>query len=77
MNDEISTLDQLGLYAEWEEKHNPELNGKKHVARWAVEEIGRLQAKIDALMLEYCPEEMAPEQVENWALHQRSHTNAR
>lgn len=25
-----------------------------------------LQAKIDALMLEYCPEEMTQEQVERW-----------
>jgi hypothetical protein len=30
----------------------------------------RLQAKIDALMLEYCPNEMTPEQIENWKRHQ-------
>jgi len=30
-----------------------------------------LQAKVDALMLEYCPEEMTPEQVEEWGQHQR------
>jgi hypothetical protein len=29
-----------------------------------------LQAKVDALMLEYCPEEMTPEQKANWAAHQ-------
>lgn len=29
-----------------------------------------LQAKIDALMLEYCPDEMTPEQLEGWARHQ-------
>lgn len=29
-----------------------------------------LQAKIDALMLEYCPDEMTPEQMETWAAHQ-------
>jgi len=29
------------------------------------------QAKIDALMLEYCPDEMTPEQLENWGKHQR------
>lgn len=28
------------------------------------------QAKIDALMLEYCPDEMTPEQVEEWGRHQ-------
>ncbi len=30
----------------------------------------RLQAKIDALMLEYCPDEMTPEQLANWERHQ-------
>jgi len=29
-----------------------------------------LQAKIDSLMLEYCPDEMTPEQIENYAAHQ-------
>lgn len=30
-----------------------------------------LQAKIDALMLEYCPDEMTDEQKEEWARSQR------
>ena len=34
-------------------------------------EIDRLQAKIDMLMLEYCPDEMTPEQIENWDNHQK------
>lgn len=29
-----------------------------------------LQYKIDQLMLEYCPEEMTAEQIENWENHQ-------
>ena len=29
-----------------------------------------LQAKTDALMLEYCPDEMTEEQLENWGRHQ-------
>lgn len=33
-------------------------------------EIDRLQARIDALMYEYCPDEMTPEQVEAWGTHQ-------
>jgi hypothetical protein len=33
--------------------------------------IERLQAKIDALMLEYCPDEMTEEQMANWARHQQ------
>lgn len=28
------------------------------------------QARIDALMLEHCPDEMASEQIANWAVHQ-------
>ncbi len=39
-------------------------------ADW-VSGVGFLQARIDALMLEYCPDEMTPEQVENWGKHQR------
>lgn len=32
--------------------------------------INSKQAKIDALMLEYCPDEMTPEQLEEWEKHQ-------
>ncbi len=35
-------------------------------------EVNALQAKIDALMLEYCPEEMTKEQLDNWASHQKA-----
>lgn len=34
-------------------------------------EIDAKQAKIDALMLEYCPDEMTPGQLANWSRHQR------
>lgn len=41
-------------------------------AREALEKkCDALQAKIDALMLEYCPDEMTPEQIEEWGKHQR------
>ena len=33
--------------------------------------INELKAEIDRLMLEYCPEEMTPEQMANWAAHQK------
>lgn len=36
-----------------------------------VQENEAKQAKIDALMLEFCPDEMPPEQVEEWRKHQR------
>ena len=32
--------------------------------------LDELQAKIDALMLEYCPEDMTKEQLENYESHQ-------
>ena len=28
--------------------------------------VRSMQAKIDSLMLEYCPDEMTPEQIKNW-----------
>ena len=34
-------------------------------------EIERLQAQVDALMLEFCPDEMTPEQVERWGENQK------
>lgn len=35
------------------------------------DEVERQQAKIDALMLEYCQDEMTKEQFANWESHQR------
>ena len=32
--------------------------------------LAAAQAKIDALMLEYCPNEMTPEQIKEWGKHQ-------
>lgn len=34
-------------------------------------EIAAKQAKIDALMLEFCPDEMTPEQIEKWGENQK------
>lgn len=35
------------------------------------EELNALQAKLDEVMLEYCPEEMTEEQVAVWESHQQ------
>jgi len=43
--------------------------------REAVKEIDSLQAKIDSLMLEYCPDEMTEDQIANWGKHQRAVPN--
>ena len=44
-------------------------------ARWAavVNERDALRARIDALMLEYCPDEMTADQTAEWARHQVPH----
>lgn len=49
---------------------------RAEVAMW--EEIERLraqvdarQAKVDALMLEFCPDEMTDDQLDHWARHQQ------
>lgn len=34
-------------------------------------EVEAKQARIDALMLEHCPDEMTQEQTDNWKAHQR------
>lgn len=36
-----------------------------------IREVEEKQAEIDRLMLEFCPNEMTPEQLANWAKHQR------
>lgn len=33
--------------------------------------IAELEAQVDRLMLEYCPDEMTPAQIENWGNHQK------
>lgn len=47
----------------------PELNGGCSTP--AATDKGALQARIDELMLEYCPEDMTVEQMANYARHQR------
>ena len=45
--------------------------GFKHYQRLVLRELGARQAQIDRLMLEYCPDEMTPEQLAAWGKHQR------
>lgn len=42
-----------------------------HLSRQLKQENNALQAKIDALMLEFCPEEMTQKQLEEWVRTQR------
>jgi len=41
------------------------------ILRECAEALDAKQAQIDSLMLEYCPDEMTKEQIEEWEKHQR------
>lgn len=65
LNDEVETLREELRISRQSEKE-----------AWRSErdfagERSALQAKIDALMFEFCPEDMTPEQRANWCMHQR------
>jgi hypothetical protein len=64
-HDELEEL--LGAYAVCFGR--PILRKKLHAL------LDRQQAKIDALMMEYCQEEITPEQYEEWKKHQRPADN--
>ena len=55
-------------------KFDADLYALEEEAFIAIEEkdkrIQELEAKIDSLMLEYCPEEMTQDQIDNWVEHQ-------
>lgn len=75
-NDEIDNLDDK--LSEWIDSYNIaaadvyELENSGLSIDWKADkqdlkdEIASLQAKIDELMLEYCPEDMTEEQLEAW-----------
>ena len=46
--------------------------GKKSVSGGYRHRIQQLEAQLDALMLEYCPDEMSEDQKANWAKHQKA-----
>ena len=49
---------------------NAETAGWKKCPSCMQKRIKELEAKIDAVMLEYCPDEMTAEQIENWSENQ-------
>jgi hypothetical protein len=49
-----------------------ELNKLESDVKVLEAERDNLQATIDELMLEYCPDDMTDEQLENWGNHQES-----
>ena len=64
-NNEADRLRQRLILAE---HHASVMQGFAEVA---ARKADVLQAQLDALMLEYCPDEMTEAQKENWARHQR------
>ena len=48
----------------------PEMEYEDSTAYVRADVLAAKQAKIDELMLEYCPNEMTPEQIKNWEAHQ-------
>jgi len=48
-----------------------QLNSERETNQLLTNEIAYLQSQIDALMLEYCPNEMTTQQLDNWVQHQR------
>lgn len=65
LNDELNALrEELRISRQSEReawRYQPELEAERE----------RLQARVDCLMLEHCPEDMTPGQVDNWGKHQR------
>jgi len=74
------TNDQMHAYAEQEKaplqaeltQLRAENAHHRETAPMIIEENQELQAKIDELMLEFCPERMTPEQTAEWAAHQKA-----
>lgn len=63
MKPNATDIDKLTEEIGWEVVRSSEIKALR-------EENGALQAKIDLLMLEYCPDEMTPEQMAEWERNQ-------
>ena len=61
-------LADLNRICEFDQKTNEQLLEQRDQLR---QQLAVKQAEVDALMLEYCPNEMSQEQLDNWAAHQR------
>ena len=75
LRDENARLTQYkdGAYTALQKK-NDELDALQSTIAQQAEQLAAAQARIDALMLEYCPKDMTPEQLANYAAHQRPAT---
>lgn len=60
----------MSLQSEFVTRLRDSHKNKTRRVEYLERENKRLQAKIDALMLEYCPEEMTEAQLAEWGRHQ-------
>jgi len=74
LQDEFEELVQGGT--ELERTQQSEREGWRY-ADELEQERQRLQAVIDRLMLEHCPDEMTPEQIAEWERHQKAVPNVK
>ncbi len=45
----LTTMEQLLAFCDWQRKHNPPPAGNRHIAEWAAEEIERLRMALQAI----------------------------
>ena len=45
----LTPMEHLFAFCDWERKHNPPPDGGKHIAEWAAEQIERLRAENETL----------------------------
>lgn len=67
---EISAIDSAEKYQEKESIVTPDTMEALYIASLEIS-LASCKARIDELMLEYCPEEMSREQLQEYEKHQR------
>jgi len=68
--DLVEQLQASASRASWPEDTDLMTEAADEITRLRAE-VEAKQARIDALMLEHCPDEMTQEQTDNWKAHQR------
>lgn len=67
-------IELLRRYNQWRRGGDGDMPHPRDIGQaidFAVSRIPALEAKIDALMLEFCPEDMTSEQIKRWEAHQK------
>lgn len=67
----LETGEEFNYGARWNERDDSELAYLRARLDKAEKDAASKQARIDELMLEYCHDEMTPEQINEWAKHQK------